>query len=123
MARILLVDDEEPAREVLRGPLRLGQHEVMTAPSAEDALKLMERASFDVVITDNIMPGMSGVELAQRIAERGPAQRVLLITAEPSLQSAKGLPASRGVRVHVQAPARRPLVARGGAGGGVQAAQ
>ncbi len=88
MARILVVDDEGPARELLQHILQLEAHEVVTAHSAEAALDLMGQARFDVIVTDNIMPGMSGVELARRVSEMEAPPRVLLITAEPSLSSA-----------------------------------
>ncbi len=66
-ARILVVDDDEVNREIAQGYLaRLG-HEAVAVDSAEHALRCLERQGFDLVLSDNRMPGVSGLELVERI--------------------------------------------------------
>lgn len=69
-SRILVVDDEEIVREIFyTGILRAG-YECHTAPSGIAALEMLERTAYDVVITDIQMPGLSGIDLLQKIRER-----------------------------------------------------
>jgi PAS domain S-box-containing protein len=67
--RILLVDDNEDARELLGDMLRTFGHEVEAAPDGPAALARLEKFSPDVAILDLGLPGMDGFELAQRISE------------------------------------------------------
>lgn len=59
-ARILVVDDEQDLLEILKFNLETEGYEVVTAPSAEDALQL-DIASFDLMLLDVMMGGMSGL--------------------------------------------------------------
>lgn len=80
--RILVVDDEEPVRGVLKSYLEKFDYRTLEATDGKEALRLLETEPVDIVISDNQMPGMSGVELYRRIEERDPqlAGRFLLIT-------------------------------------------
>ncbi len=62
--RILVVDDELSMREFLSILLEREGYEVTVADSAEEALRLMDTALFDLVLSDVNMPGLSGIELA-----------------------------------------------------------
>jgi len=80
-ARVLLVDDEAPVREVIAQALRDMGHEVIEAGSGGAALEIMEQdASLNVALLDFAMPGMNGAELARRIRSRFPEMRVLFVT-------------------------------------------
>jgi CheY-like chemotaxis protein len=79
--RILVVDDEPLVCEAVEMMLRFDGHEVITTGSGKEALAMLEREKFDVVITDFAMPGMKGDELAATIKARNPAQPVVMITA------------------------------------------
>ncbi|MGB7926351.1 MAG: ATP-binding protein [Pyrinomonadaceae bacterium] len=68
--RILVVDDEDYVRELLRDILESEGYEVVLADCGRDALKLFDAESFDAVFTDVGLPGMSGWELARAIRER-----------------------------------------------------
>jgi CheY-like chemotaxis protein len=70
--RLLVVDDEKNIRAVLKEGLEAHAYNVQEAASAEDALRLIERQSFDLVLLDLRMPGMDGLELLTRIHERSP---------------------------------------------------
>ncbi|MBL8922079.1 MAG: response regulator [Myxococcaceae bacterium] len=79
--RLLLVDDDEAVRATTRRVLEGAGYEVIDVPSAERALELSTAAAgFALVITDLVMPGMSGTVLAQRLAEAGHAWPVLFIS-------------------------------------------
>ena len=70
-ARILAVDDQLYFRVFLEDLLQQEGYEVCTASGGEEALHLLERESFDVILTDLVMPGVDGSELVQRVKERG----------------------------------------------------
>jgi DNA-binding NtrC family response regulator len=72
MARILVVDDEEPIRDILSRRLTQWGHEVVTAPSAEAALAEMDKSPAQIVFSDVIMPVLDGVWLAKELRERFP---------------------------------------------------
>jgi DNA-binding NtrC family response regulator len=85
-ARILVVDDEPRAVELVARALRkLGQ--VECAPSGDEAWRLARRVDFDLVISDQRMPGMSGVELLTRIAKKSLHTGRILLTAYEELGS------------------------------------
>lgn len=77
-ARILVVEDEEMVREVVQTMLERLGHEVTTASSAEDALE--QKASFELLLTDVIMPGMSGRGLAEEMRRRNPDLKVVFMS-------------------------------------------
>jgi two-component system cell cycle response regulator CpdR len=82
MAKILLVDDEEPIRGFLKRGLDLEGHTVTTAVDGSDALdKLAEQAGdFDLMLTDIRMPIMDGIALALATARDFPRLTILLMT-------------------------------------------
>lgn len=81
--RILIVDDEPKVAFSLQASLESLErnYQVVCAETGESALTEMDREPFDVVITDLRMPGMSGLELMQRVKETHPETRTILITA------------------------------------------
>ena len=76
---ILLVEDEDPVREVTALLLESLGYQVLQVSNAADALNLMEntRVKIDLLFTDVIMPGMSGRELAEALRVRDPGLKVL----------------------------------------------
>jgi PAS domain S-box-containing protein len=76
---ILLVEDEDPVREVTALLLESLGYRVLQVSSAEEALNLVhsQRAKFDLLLTDVIMPGMSGRELAEAFRRSDPDLKVL----------------------------------------------
>jgi two-component system response regulator PilR (NtrC family) len=79
--RILVVDDELSMREFLSILLEREGYEVAVAASAQEALRTMESAPFDLVLSDVNMPGLSGIQLLARIKEKSPETAVLMLTA------------------------------------------
>ncbi|MBT0664556.1 sigma-54 dependent transcriptional regulator [Geobacter pelophilus] len=87
-SRVLVVDDELSMREFLAILLEREGYLAEQAGSAEEALKLLESGSFELVISDVSMPGLSGLELLERIKQLTPETAVLLITAYTTAEQA-----------------------------------
>jgi CheY-like chemotaxis protein len=77
---ILLVDDVDVSRLVTKWFLSYLGYVVDSASSAEEALGVFDPKTHDAVLTDNSMPGMSGVEMAHIIKLRSPSTRVVMHT-------------------------------------------
>ena len=86
--RILVVDDELSMREFLSILLEREGYDVTVAASAEEALRLMESALFDLVLSDVNMPGLSGIDLLARIKEKSSETAVLMLTAFSAAEQA-----------------------------------
>ena len=86
--RILVVDDEENLRRVTQLKLQHAGYEAMTASDGKQALELLARHPQDLVLTDLKMPGMSGIELLQRVKQEYPEIIVVVITAFGTIESA-----------------------------------
>ena len=85
--QILVVDDELPVCKSIASVLA-DVFDVRTALSADEALQELVSQTFDVVITDLMMPGMSGMELLGKIHGTHPDTIVIMITGYPSVRSA-----------------------------------
>ena len=81
MKRILVVDDEENIRLVLRTLLRRHGYEVEVASSAEEALPLVESFGPDVILTDVRMPKLSGIDLLNTLKAKGSPATVIVMSA------------------------------------------
>ncbi|MBA2380249.1 MAG: sigma-54-dependent Fis family transcriptional regulator, partial [Blastocatellia bacterium] len=86
--KILIVEDEELMRSILRRLLQAEGYSVVTADSAELALRLFAEDRFDVTITDVKMAGMDGIELLDQIKSLESDALVIIITAFSSVDSA-----------------------------------
>ncbi len=85
---ILVVDDEEIARKNLSHILLKENYEVSAASSAIDALSVLEKTEFDIVISDIKMEGMDGIELLERLRIKYPDTKVIMVTGYATVQSA-----------------------------------
>src|SRR5262245_66137646 len=81
--RLLVVDDEPDARGLVAEFALEGGYDVVQAANATEALVAVAAGSIDAVITDVVMPGMDGIELARRIKARYPGVPVLVMTGHP----------------------------------------
>jgi DNA-binding NtrC family response regulator len=84
MARIIVIDDQEPIRRVVRRALELEQHEVLEASDGEMGMQLLARVRADVVITDIFMPGQDGILTLRQIRKQFPAVKVIVISGGDS---------------------------------------
>ncbi|MBU2531312.1 MAG: response regulator [Alphaproteobacteria bacterium] len=81
MARILVADDDQFTRDMVRRALATDGHEITTVEDGATALGVIEAgADFDLVITDVDMPNMSGVELAEALVARDARQRIIIMS-------------------------------------------
>lgn len=80
-ARVLIVDDEEVVTSVLSTMLEMWGLEPHVANSPAQALEMLGKMDFDLVLLDIRMPGMSGLELLERIKRRSPKLPVIMLTA------------------------------------------
>ncbi len=85
---ILIVDDEESLRSFMEIMLTKEGHSVTTRASGPEALEAMRECSFDLVVTDMMMPKMSGLELLSKSKEINSKQEFIVMTAFGSLDSA-----------------------------------
>jgi DNA-binding NtrC family response regulator len=86
--KLLIVEDEDTLCESLKRVFVKEGYEVDIADSAESAFKLLEEKTYDLIITDIILPGVSGIELLARYKEQKPEQKVVIMTAYASLETA-----------------------------------
>lgn len=85
--RVLIVDDEEPVRKVFDACLS-SRYACETAESVNEALALLAEKEFAVVITDIIIPGISGIELLRKIIETYPYTAVIMVSGVDRTQRA-----------------------------------
>lgn len=86
--RLLIIEDEETLCESLKRVLSKEGYIVDTAGSAESALEIFEKGHYDLIITDIILPGISGIEFLKKVKERHAEQIIVIITAYASLETA-----------------------------------
>jgi CheY-like chemotaxis protein len=79
-AIILCVDDEEIPRTLRKLVLQSQGYKVIDVPSAKAALGMLETDHFDLVLTDQMMPGMSGTDLTKQVKATIPTMPVIIIS-------------------------------------------
>ena len=87
-ASILVVDDERTIQDSLAWCLRTDGHDVQMARDGEEAMAIMASQDFDVLISDIIMPGLSGIDLLRKARVLHPRTLVVLITAYATVETA-----------------------------------
>ena len=94
MAQILLAEDDESLRRFLAGALVKAGHVVTDFGDGGEAYECLKGAPFDLLLTDIVMPGMDGIELAKRAAEMNEALKIMFITgfAAVALHPSSGAP-------------------------------
>jgi DNA-binding response OmpR family regulator len=80
MARILLIDDHDLVRGLLRETLELAGHTVIEARNGGDGLALFRRAGADLVITDIVMPDKDGIDVVRALREQVPPVNIIAIS-------------------------------------------
>ena len=80
MARILVVDDEQPVREVVRRLLELAGHEVAEAANGAIAVSMSQDADYDLFLTDMYMPEQEGIETIPLLRDAVPHAKVVAMS-------------------------------------------
>ena len=85
---VLIVDDEPIVRESIRDWLKDAGYQVATAESGEEALELIEKQDFSVMIVDVRLPGKTGITVLKEVKALRPEIKSIIITAYPSTELA-----------------------------------
>ncbi len=88
MARILIIDDEEPIRFSLRGILEDEGYEVLEAPTAEDGISMANSKQLDLVFLDIWLPGMDGLAAQKALQATHPDLPVVMISGHGTIETA-----------------------------------
>lgn len=80
MARILLIDDDDGVRDILRLMLTHLGHTIIDARDGEEGLDLYHPAAHDLVITDLVMPGKGGLEVVKQLREQQPDLKIIAMS-------------------------------------------
>ena len=108
----MLTEDERDVREVAREFLESGGYAVIEARDGIEALRLVEKheGAIDLLITDMVMPRMTGQELAARLKEQRPELRMLYMSGYSERAAADSLRAEPGVRLLAKPFSRSALL-------------
>ena len=88
MTPIMMVDDDKELLEIYDKIFKLNGFDVISCENGEKALAALAKNQISVVISDIIMPKMSGIELLREIKKRNPQTEVIMLTAEGSISGA-----------------------------------
>ncbi len=81
--RVLIVEDDYATQQALSALLKQMGHEPLVADRGDDALRILaSQAAIDVIISDVVMPGMTGIEFASRVRKLRPGVPVVLVTGD-----------------------------------------
>ena len=83
--RILIVDDEETVRALLAEVLEPHDYKIDIAGDGVEAIRYIGRSTYDLVITDYMMPKMDGLELTRQIKSKYPSTPILIVTGNGSV--------------------------------------
>jgi len=87
-ATILVVDDDPGVLMLLRATLSSTKHKIVCCPSPQDAVRELSRTRFDLILTDYMMPGMTGLQLLELSRTSSPDATRFLLTATATLDVA-----------------------------------
>lgn len=86
--RLLIVDDEQEFTDTLAQRLEIRDYNVSVAYSGDIALEKFKKNSFDIVVLDVLMPGISGIETLKRIKKIDPLVQVIMLTGNVTVEKA-----------------------------------
>lgn len=88
MPNVLVVDDEKSIRVTLKAFLECDGHEVEVAEDAAEAEQQLRTGDFDIVLSDIVLPRVTGVELLRMIRKAAPRVQVIMMTGAPTIETA-----------------------------------
>ena len=118
MTRILLAEDDDSLRAFLARALERAGYAVTSCADGEAALEALETARFDLLLTDIVMPGVDGIEVARVAAAKDAQMRIMFITGFAAVALSAGSRAPAGAKVLAKPVHLREIVAEGRAHGG-----
>jgi two-component system nitrogen regulation response regulator NtrX len=102
-ARILVIDDDENIRKVLKAILEDEGYIVETVETAKKGIEKSEQAVYNVALVDVRLPDMEGIELLTKLKETKPKMRKIIVTGYPTLQNAVAA-VNKGADAYVMKP-------------------
>ena len=99
MARIILAEDDDDMRRFLVKALEKAGHEVTSFAEGASAFEEIKQKTFDLLLTDIVMPEMDGIELARRAADLDPSLKIMFITGFAAVALEEGKPVVPGSTV------------------------
>jgi len=111
VTRILLAEDDDSLRAFLGRALEKAGHAVTLCADGDAAVEAMLDAEYDVLLTDIVMPGLDGIEVARRAAVLQPAMRIMFITGFAAVALAPNSGAPAGAKVLTKPIHLREIVA------------
>jgi two-component system cell cycle response regulator CpdR len=111
MASILLAEDDSSLRSFLGRALERAGHEVRVCEDGFEAERALEDGPYDLLLTDIVMPGLDGIEVARRAAQLFPGMRIMFITGFAAVALSAGARAPEGSKVLSKPVHLRELVA------------
>jgi two-component system cell cycle response regulator CpdR len=99
MTRILLAEDDDSLRNFLTRALERAGYEVRSCADGDEAIDALPEANWDLLLTDIVMPGADGIEVARRAALRQPGLRIMFITGFAAVALAARETAPEGAKV------------------------
>jgi DNA-binding NtrC family response regulator len=88
MINLLVVDDEEPFRRLLKKELTRKGYAVEVAPDGSEALRLLHDKFFDVILLDVVMPGIDGISLMKKLKENSGTPAIIVLTGKATVETA-----------------------------------
>jgi|GEM_PF-1961705 len=88
--KVLIVDDEKASRDLVTMFLEADQHEITAASSGAEALQLLRCGSYDLVVTDQEMPKMTGAALVEAVRKSGNSKPIIMLTGFGELMKSSG---------------------------------
>jgi two-component system cell cycle response regulator CpdR len=99
MTRILLAEDDDSLRGFLKRALERAGYEVRACADGEEALEALPEAEWDLLLTDIVMPGADGIEVARQASAVQPELRIMFITGFAAVALAAKETAPQGAKV------------------------
>jgi EAL domain-containing protein (putative c-di-GMP-specific phosphodiesterase class I)/CheY-like chemotaxis protein len=88
LKRVLIVEDDDSVARIYRRVLENPDYHLTQASNGAEALSLFDKTPFDAIVSDLVMPGMSGVELLKSVRERDREVPFVIVTGRPAVESA-----------------------------------
>jgi len=111
MSKILLAEDDDSLRSFLARALERAGYAVRACPDGETALDALEDGPYDLLLTDIVMPGVDGIEVAREAAARDPGLRIMFITGFAAVALSAGSRAPQGAKILSKPVHLREIVA------------
>ena len=111
MTRILLAEDDDSLRGFLARALERAGYEVISCADGDEAMLALDQGDWDLLLTDIVMPGVDGIEVARQAAARFGGLRIMFITGFAAVALAAGDRTPPGARVLSKPVHLREIVA------------